>query len=202
MEWSRASRPSDAAVTSNRMADVKEEDSEDELGSSDDPLQERFGDEPNGRCIGLGMGGPALYSEDRVTRIVRPKMTVVSGSGWAYSASLGDGKSRRKRRRLNQEESKRELEGEEEPEETLISSNSNLEDWETLTGSDDDSEVEEADTRRVDSRFHSLQSACLPNASSTKLHHTHEKTARNWTAVNDPMQADEAARNKFFCSFG
>ncbi|RYP65913.1 hypothetical protein DL771_008043 [Monosporascus sp. 5C6A] len=104
---------------SNRMADVKE-DSEDELGSSDDRLQERFDDEPNRTYIGLAWderdGRLALYIKDCATGI------------W---------------RRLNSEESMRELEEEEEPEETLIGSNSDLEDEETLTGSDDSSEVEE-----------------------------------------------------------
>ncbi|RYP52284.1 hypothetical protein DL768_002496 [Monosporascus sp. mg162] len=149
MEDPRAPRTSDAAGTSNRMANVKEEESGDELGSLDDRLQERFDDEPNGRCIGLGWdereGRPALYIEDCVTGIVLPKTTMVPRLGWVYSAPLGDEDSPRKRRRLNSEESKRELEEEKEPEETLIGSNSDLEDEEALTGSDDDSEVEDTD---------------------------------------------------------
>ncbi|RYP92870.1 hypothetical protein DL770_001041 [Monosporascus sp. CRB-9-2] len=68
---------------------------------------------------------------------------MVSRLGWAYSAALGDGASPRKRQRLNSEESKRRLDEGEEPEETLISSSSDLEDKETLTGSEDDLEVEE-----------------------------------------------------------
>ncbi|RYO75528.1 hypothetical protein DL764_010411 [Monosporascus ibericus] len=104
---------------SNRMADVREEDTEDELESSGSRLQERFGDEPN--------TAPA------------------SRFGWVYSASLGDEDSPRKRRLLNSEESKRELEEEKELEETLIGSKSDLEDEKISTGSEDDSEVEETD---------------------------------------------------------
>ncbi|RYO77067.1 hypothetical protein DL766_005041 [Monosporascus sp. MC13-8B] len=57
------------------MVDVKEEDSEDELGPSDDRLHERFGDEPNGRYTGWDEreGRPVLYVEHRATGIVRPQ---------------------------------------------------------------------------------------------------------------------------------
>ncbi|RYP12230.1 hypothetical protein DL767_011435 [Monosporascus sp. MG133] len=127
MEGSGASRPLDATGMFNPMADVREEDSEDELGSR--TIACRSGSATSRTGGASDSDGMSARGARFSTLRTAPRET----------------ESPRKRRRSSSEVSKRELEAEEELEETLIGRNSDLEDEETLTGSDDDLEVQETD---------------------------------------------------------